>query len=124
MIPSEAASGPEALNLLHVDLSGFDVAILDYQMPGTDGLELARANRTEGPTAKLPIILLTSLGGYKELNTAEVRIAAFLTNPLDGFGSMQALQSVFGPPEGATCQRERRMSRGTWRLTLGHLALR
>jgi two-component system, sensor histidine kinase and response regulator len=102
MVPSEAASGPEALHLLQVDQSGFDVAILDYQMPGMDGLELARAIRAGGPNAELPIILLTSLGEYKELNTEEARIAAFLTKPVRRTRLMQALQSLFGPQEGVS----------------------
>lgn len=101
MIPSEAASGPEALNLLHVDQNAFDVAIFDYQMPGTNGLELARAIRAEGLTGELPIVLLTSLGGYKELNAAEAHIAAFLTKPVRPVRLMQILQSVFGPPRDA-----------------------
>lgn len=100
MISSEAASGPEALHLLQVDQSGFDVAILDYQMPGIDGLELACAIRAEGPLAELPLILLTSLGGYKELNTAEARIAAFLTKPVRRARLIQTLQSIFAPSEG------------------------
>jgi signal transduction histidine kinase/CheY-like chemotaxis protein len=99
MIPTEAASGPEALNLLRADETAFDVAILDYQMPGMDGLRLARAIRTQLSAAKLPIIFLTSLGGYKKLPMAELRIAATLNKPVRRDRLMQALQSVCGSQE-------------------------
>jgi CheY-like chemotaxis protein len=42
----------------------FDVALLDMQMPGMDGLTLARALRAVDGLAGLPCVLLTSVGQY------------------------------------------------------------
>lgn len=43
----EAMSGEEALQRLD-ELTGFDVLVLDYRMPGLTGIELARNLREEG----------------------------------------------------------------------------
>jgi signal transduction histidine kinase/CheY-like chemotaxis protein len=51
------ASGPEALQLLGGGAL-FDVAVLDFHMPGMNGDELARALRERAPT--LPLVLLSS----------------------------------------------------------------
>jgi PAS domain S-box-containing protein len=42
--------------------AGFDFPVLDQQMPGMDGCELAAALRRSPPTAATPLILLTSAG--------------------------------------------------------------
>ncbi|MFH2005538.1 MAG: ATP-binding protein [bacterium] len=57
------ASGAEALEWI---LQGdrFDVGILDMQMPGMDGIALARAIREQRPAAELPLLLLTSMGQH------------------------------------------------------------
>jgi CheY-like chemotaxis protein len=44
---SVAMSGEEALERLD-ELSGFDVVVVDYRMPGLTGIELARNLRMEG----------------------------------------------------------------------------
>ncbi|MDA8019493.1 MAG: response regulator [Thermoanaerobaculia bacterium] len=59
MEPQLASSGPEALTLLR--LKPFDVAILDMQMPGMDGLQLAAAIRKHEDLRKIPLLLLSSM---------------------------------------------------------------
>ncbi|MDZ4698304.1 MAG: response regulator [Rhodothermales bacterium] len=54
-----AASGSEALRILERD-SAFDAAILDMQMPGMDGVALARQMQAVVP--HVPRILLSSMG--------------------------------------------------------------
>jgi CheY-like chemotaxis protein len=53
---AEAASGDEALERCR--LESFDVAVLDYMMPGMNGLQVARSLRLEG--IRLPTILFTA----------------------------------------------------------------
>jgi PAS domain S-box-containing protein len=61
LIPRAVASGEDALKLLgRGDV--FDVAILDMQMPKMDGHQLAAEIRRTHDQAKLPLLLLTSLG--------------------------------------------------------------
>jgi PAS domain S-box-containing protein len=61
---------------------GFDLCILDQQMPGTDGIELARRLRLNAQTTKTPLILLTSAGrkGAPE-EQADALFDAYLVKP-------------------------------------------
>jgi two-component system, sensor histidine kinase and response regulator len=60
-----AGGGEEALALLRAaaaEGSPFEVAILDLQMPGMDGLDLARAIRAEPTLGPIRLVLLSSGG--------------------------------------------------------------
>jgi signal transduction histidine kinase/DNA-binding response OmpR family regulator len=64
MLARATGSPAEALDWVHQD-EPFDVALLDMQMPGMDGLTLADEIRRQGeaagaPSPPLPVILLTS----------------------------------------------------------------
>jgi PAS domain S-box-containing protein len=61
------ASGEAALNTLSAG-NRFDVAILDLQMPGMDGLELARRIRALENGATLPLIMLSSAGRPEDMD--------------------------------------------------------
>lgn len=61
MVTQTASHGIEALSLLHREES-FDLALLEMQMPGLDGLTLARAIRKSPQYQKLPLVLLTAVG--------------------------------------------------------------
>ena len=56
---SAAASAVEALRLRDAGQM-FDAIISDIEMPGMDGIEFARAVRSSGPWASLPMIALSS----------------------------------------------------------------
>ncbi|MEA5467003.1 response regulator [Leptothoe sp. PORK10 BA2] len=75
-----ARSAYEALGLIEEMESPFDVAVLDMQMPGMDGLTLAK--KLQHQHANLPLIMLTSIrtGGLKEQAT-KAGIMAFLNKP-------------------------------------------
>jgi two-component system, sensor histidine kinase and response regulator len=81
MTSIEAENGFGALELLSAAHVPFDVAIIDYQMPGIDGLQLARTLRSQPSLAQMPLILLTSIGRNKEAEESS-GIAAFLTKPI------------------------------------------
>ncbi len=81
-----AESGVEALELLaeaHAQGQPFRIAILDYQMPQQDGIELARRIRQDPRFADLAPILLTSTTGMLDrAATLADLVAARLTKPV------------------------------------------
>ncbi|MGB1017271.1 MAG: ATP-binding protein, partial [Nannocystaceae bacterium] len=72
-------SGAEALALLK-DGKTFDTGIYDMHMPEMDGLELAIRTRQLPAGAKLPLVMLTSLG-QRNHNPGMEYFAVFLTKP-------------------------------------------
>ena len=94
MLAEATASPLEALEWIRQGRS-FDIAILDMQMPEMDGLTLAQEiHRANRPTAKLPLILLTSLG-RREAREAEQEFAGFLTKPVKPSTLFDALVGIF-----------------------------
>ncbi|MCG6912934.1 PAS domain-containing protein [bacterium BMS3Abin03] len=80
MIPTGVTSGFEALELLKQG-DQFDLAILDYHMPGMDGLTLSEKIRMLNLKQNLPLILLSSFG-YREKKVGFSEFAATLTKPV------------------------------------------
>ena len=82
----EAADGFQALELALTaaqDGKGFDLGVLDLNMPGMDGIELARALKTDPSTAETVLFLLSSSG--HRLEPAESHLTGFaasLTKPV------------------------------------------
>ncbi|HXG90028.1 MAG TPA: response regulator [Vicinamibacterales bacterium] len=76
-------SARDALELLHVSTSvePFDVAILDFQMPDIDGLELGRAIKADPAIAATPLVMLSSLGQDYADAARAAGFAAYLTKP-------------------------------------------
>ncbi|MEL6703393.1 MAG: response regulator [Bacteroidota bacterium] len=61
MQATTAASAEEALALFD-EGAEFDVAVLDMHMPGMDGIELAEVLRARPAAARMPLVLLSSVG--------------------------------------------------------------
>jgi CheY-like chemotaxis protein/HPt (histidine-containing phosphotransfer) domain-containing protein len=66
-------SGAAALEVLRGG-KAFDAAILDMQMPGMDGVMLARNIRGEFPKLKMPLALLTSMGLWADTPKEETAL--------------------------------------------------
>jgi PAS domain S-box-containing protein len=93
MHPVSVATGASALELLG---SGehFDVALLDVQMPGMDGYELAARIRSSHSATRLPILVLTSQG-TDSIRSKELGVAQTLSKPIKATQLMTALSRVF-----------------------------
>jgi PAS domain S-box-containing protein len=79
-----AADGAQALLLLHEaarDGEPFEVAVLDGNMPGMDGLELAAEIRRDPVLRGLKLVMLTS-GGERPEGARAVGITHYLTKPV------------------------------------------
>ena len=92
MLPSEVASGPEALARLQID-NRFDVGIIDMQMPGMDGVMLARSIKQQLPRATFPKILLSSIGQRPSAANSEL-FAAYANKPLKPAALRRALANA------------------------------
>ncbi len=94
---SSAEDGPRALlKLRRAALSGqdYDVAVLDMQMPGMNGLELARRIKGDPRLAGIQLILLDSVGGENPDNAAEAGIRFCLTKPVRSSRLYEVLAAI------------------------------
>jgi signal transduction histidine kinase/ligand-binding sensor domain-containing protein/DNA-binding response OmpR family regulator len=78
LIPSLASSGQQALQWLS-DGIHFDLVITDMQMPGMDGIQLAKAIKVQHPL--LPIMLLSSIGDESRKKYPDL-FCSILTKPI------------------------------------------
>jgi two-component system, sensor histidine kinase and response regulator len=97
---TEVADGPRALACLREAVAAgrpYQVALLDYQMPGMDGLELARQIKAEPALAAIKLVLLTSVTQREETRQAlTTTLAAALTKPLRQSPLFNTLSLVLG----------------------------
>lgn len=80
-----AESGTEALRLLRAAVQEgrpYDLAIIDMQMPGMDGIQLARRIKEEADLASTRLILLTSVGDQFSPALKEAGYADALAKPV------------------------------------------
>jgi CheY-like chemotaxis protein len=86
----------------------FDLAILDMQMPGMDGLEVARQIKSEQAISGTRMVLLTSVGRRGDAKAAhDAGFAAYLTKPIRQSSLYECLSLVLANPScaaGSTIQ--------------------
>jgi PAS domain S-box-containing protein len=87
-----AGSGSEALDILERD-EVFDLAVLDMQMPGMDGIQLAEEIHRRNGSTQLPLVLLTSLGRRKVMGN---EFAACLAKPVKSSQLQRILTGIVG----------------------------
>ena len=88
------ASAAEGLDVLRAG-DHFDLAVLDMQMPGMDGVMLAREIRRLPACAALPLVLLSSIGRPPDAQAAEL-FAATLTKPVKPAQLFEVFGRVLG----------------------------
>jgi CheY-like chemotaxis protein len=74
----EAASADEAVKLMQQ--SSPDLALLDFNMPGRDGLDLAAELRQSNP--RMPVAVISANHQQEIINRARAVGATFLAKPL------------------------------------------
>ncbi|WP_068092849.1 response regulator [Novosphingobium rosa] len=94
------ASGAEAISAIEMTLpSGkpYDLLLLDWKMPGMDGIETIEAMRRIPGLPRLPVTLIVTAYGndvfMAELGKAEV--SAFLTKPVDARAMLDTITNLF-----------------------------
>ena len=97
----EAAEGTSALDVLddaHRGGRSIDLVILDFHMPGMNGIELAQAIRARRHGATVPLILYSSeLGGAQTSGAREHGIACHLYKPISRDRLLQAVNVALTP---------------------------
>jgi two-component system sensor histidine kinase/response regulator len=108
-----AASGPEALRVMHSAARAgepFEVVILDGQMPGMDGIELAQAISMAPSLRAARLIMLTSSvdrrpaareAGVHHYLTKPVRRARLLETVAEAMGTLAPAKPAEDPRSGA-----------------------
>jgi len=107
--PEEAL---RALRAAQADGDPYDFALLDYHMPGMDGITLARAIKADPAIRNVRIIMLTSSGQLGVVRNAESSIEACLHKPVRQSQLMNTLAAIWSKipanqPPGASQSRER-----------------
>jgi len=106
MVSMSVSDGPSALQVLRqaaVAGQSFDLALLDMQMPGMDGLTLAQTIQEDPALALVKLVMLTSLGRRGDAEKAkQAGVAAYLTKPIRQvvlFNSLSMLMRSEGKSE-------------------------
>ena len=100
----EADGGGRALEKLHAAMAAgrtYDIIVLDDDMPGMSGLDLARAIRATPAFGDPPLVMLSSVD-HDEDTALEAGIGYFLTRPVRQSHLYDCLVSAMrgkGPPE-------------------------
>lgn len=99
----EAADGPLALEELRAASERgrpYGLALLDMQMPGMDGVELARRIKADPAVSSTHLALLTSMGRLGDAEEArQAGVEAYLTKPVRQSELYDVLATLMGVPE-------------------------
>ena len=103
-----AADGQQVLEMLRAEArrsESFDLALLDFDMPGMSGIEVAQAINKEAALAVTRVIVMATIGQHDDLDVAKgLQNLSFLTKPVrqsDLHSLIQVLMS--GPREEGSC---------------------
>jgi CheY-like chemotaxis protein/HPt (histidine-containing phosphotransfer) domain-containing protein len=95
-----AASGEKALELLTEAAARgepFRLVLMDWRMPGMDGIEASKAIRKDPAQAGIKVVMITAFGRDREMKEGEeIGIDAFLCKPVQQSLLFNTLMEVFG----------------------------
>jgi two-component system sensor histidine kinase/response regulator len=98
-----APDGPRALERMRAQAASgapFRLVLVDGEMPGMSGLQLAAEIRADGALARTPLVLLVTAGPAALAATASpLGFAAYLTKPVRAMALRRALARVAGQPD-------------------------
>jgi CheY-like chemotaxis protein len=92
----EASDGEQALQLARSARP--DLILLDWNMPGMPGLEVARHLRHDPDTRHLHIVMLTARTQVADRRAAaEAGVRDYLTKPFSPIALLEKVREVLGP---------------------------
>ena len=78
-----------------------DLILMDYQLPGIDGIEAFRRIRNASDTAHIPIVAVTASAMPEEAKKMkEAGFDGFLTKPINVKGFIETVERFIGKPQG------------------------
>jgi two-component system sensor histidine kinase/response regulator len=99
----QVASGAEAIVAVKQADAGrpFDVILLDWHMPGLDGVETARRIRADSNLTSVPAIIMVTAFGREEVRSEAERagVNGFLIKPVNQSTLVDALVEIFAPEQ-------------------------
>jgi two-component system sensor histidine kinase/response regulator len=104
----QVASGVEAIDAVKHAEAGrpFDLVLLDWRMPGLDGVETTRRIRADGSLKHVPAIVIVTAFGREEIQ-AEAESAGvdgFLVKPVNRSMLVDLLVEIFAPEHRAAAR--------------------
>ncbi len=95
-----AASGPEGITELESakEDSPFELVVMDWKMPGMDGIEASRRIKDHEDLNEIPAIILVTAYGREEImqQAEEVGLEGFLLKPVNASMLFDAIIQAFG----------------------------
>jgi CheY-like chemotaxis protein/HPt (histidine-containing phosphotransfer) domain-containing protein len=97
-LAASAAEAFSALDAANAAGTPYDLILMDWKMPGVDGLEAARRIQGETGLAKLPTVMMVSAYGREEamMEAEAAGISAFLVKPVDTEVLLDTISNLFG----------------------------
>ena len=108
MVCDVTTGGSEALQMIAAASlqRPYDLAILDMQMPGMDGLQLAETIKSDPANEKMKLVLMTSMAQRGHAARSEqAGISGYLNKPVRQSQLYDCLRTVMGPASPASPQR-------------------
>ncbi len=114
--PEEVSNGKDALSRLHWSVEenrAFDAILLDHQMPGMDGEDVARAISADPRIKGIRILILTSVGQRGDARKfRDLGCSAYLTKPVRQSQLLDALAEALVEDRDLTDQKEEERTAG------------
>ena len=99
----QVVSGAEAIDAVKSADVGrpFDVILLDWHMPGLDGVETARRIRSDRSLKSVPAIIIVTAFGREDVRSEAERVGVngFLIKPVNQSTLIDALVEIFAPSQ-------------------------
>jgi CheY-like chemotaxis protein len=82
-----------------------DLVLLDWMMPGVDGMDALRSLKASGRTRHIPVVMLTALDGITEITVATYNGAdGYVTKPFEMEDLLSLVRRFTTAPLGESAQ--------------------